>query len=77
MSNELAVLDAGPPRDGVQATRIRVQEARARVRASLVHLRAEVRAEVSSLDWRESVRRRPALCAGFAFGIGLLFGLRR
>lgn len=53
--------------------RAEIERAREQIQQSVVVLREEMS---SAADWREWVRRRPALCIGAAFAIGFYLGAR-
>lgn len=67
-----SMLSKAPP-DAAEL-RAELERAREQIRSSAVTLRQEV-ARVT--DWREWVRRRPALCLGAACALGFYLGYRR
>jgi ElaB/YqjD/DUF883 family membrane-anchored ribosome-binding protein len=56
-----------------EEVRAEIERARAQIQSSVVALKHEVSL---AADWREWVRRRPGLCLGAAFAIGLYLGYR-
>jgi hypothetical protein len=54
--------------------RLEIARARQQIATSAAALRHEV---AMTTDWREWVRRRPLLCVGGAFALGLAISLRR
>ena len=66
-----AKLERSPELERAEAD---VQRARERVAQSVMALRNEV---VRRTDWREWFRRHPGTFLAGAFGLGLLWGLRR
>lgn len=60
-------------RSRADQVRAEIERTRAQLATSVMELRHEVAVRT---DWREWVRRRPALCLTAAFAVGLYLGTR-
>ena len=57
--------------------RAEIERAREQIQSSVLALREEMSRVGRAVDFRQWVRRRPALCLGVAFGLGFYLGSRK